>query len=220
MSKKVWIIGSGVLLVALLALSVAGAGVAFAQGPLPATGQGWQPAPVQGPPVPNPLRWLPGGDWVAFDAAAEALGMTPEDLFAQLHAGKTLDQIAEEQGVDMEEVRQAIQAARARASNRWQEFDALAEALSLTPEELFAQLHAGKTIPQIAEEQGMTMKEVQAALQAKRLEAQKDAILKAVEEDRLTQEEADWLIQGVEGGFFAKLRRFLSVRWRTPRSAL
>jgi hypothetical protein len=34
-----------------------------------------------------------------FDTAAEALGMTPEELFDEMRAGKNLTEIAEEQGI-------------------------------------------------------------------------------------------------------------------------
>ena len=41
---------------------------------------------------------------VAHEAIAAAFGMTPEELFAAQRAGKTIAQLAEEQGVDLETV--------------------------------------------------------------------------------------------------------------------
>ena len=41
-----------------------------------------------------------GGYGRGLDAAAEVLGMEPEDLIAELRGGKTLAEIAEERGVD------------------------------------------------------------------------------------------------------------------------
>ena len=42
------------------------------------------------------------------DAAAEALGMTPEDLSAEFRTGKTLTQVAVEKGIDPVVVQQTI----------------------------------------------------------------------------------------------------------------
>jgi lambda repressor-like predicted transcriptional regulator len=84
----------------------------------------------------------------------------------------------------------------------WTQFDAAAEALGLTPDELFAELHdAGKTLAEIAEEQGVDVEAVQDALNANRSESMKQAIQQAVEEGRLSQEQADWLLEGLEKGF-------------------
>jgi predicted DNA-binding protein YlxM (UPF0122 family) len=49
-----------------------------------------------------------GGPWGGLDAAAEVLGMEPEDLMAELGDGKTLTEIAEEQGVDPQAVEDAM----------------------------------------------------------------------------------------------------------------
>ena len=42
------------------------------------------------------------------DAAAEALGMTPEDLSAEFRAGKTVAQVAVEKGIDPLAVQRAV----------------------------------------------------------------------------------------------------------------
>ena len=84
----------------------------------------------------------------------------------------------------------------------WTQFDAAAEALGLTPNELFAELHdEGKTLAEIAEEKGVDMAAVQDALNASRAEAQRQAIQQAVEAGNLSQEQADWLLEGLEKGF-------------------
>lgn len=49
-----------------------------------------------------------GGPGGCLDAAAEVLGMEPEDLMAELREGKTLTEIAEEKGVDPQAVEDAI----------------------------------------------------------------------------------------------------------------
>jgi hypothetical protein len=84
----------------------------------------------------------------------------------------------------------------------WAEFDVAAEALGLTPNELFIELHdEGKTLSEVAEEQGVEIEAVQDALNASRAEAQRQAIEQAVEDGNLSQEQADWLLEGMELGF-------------------
>jgi len=49
-----------------------------------------------------------GGLWGGLDAAAQVLGMEPDDLMAELRDGKTLAEIAEEKGVDPQAVEDAM----------------------------------------------------------------------------------------------------------------
>lgn len=58
---------------------------------------------------------LCGCSWGAFDAAAEFLGLSPEGLFSELHAGKNLAEVAESQGRDLEELQDFMDTARAEA---------------------------------------------------------------------------------------------------------
>jgi hypothetical protein len=90
----------------------------------------------------------------------------------------------------------------------WTMFDTAAEALGLTPEELFAELHAGNTLEEIAEAQGVELEAVQEAMNAARAEAMRETIEQAVEDERITQEQADWLLEGLEQGFFPMGRGF------------
>jgi uncharacterized membrane protein len=84
----------------------------------------------------------------------------------------------------------------------WTEFDVAAEALGLTPNELFIELHdEGKTLTEIAEEQGVDIDAVQEALNASRAEAQRQSIEQAVEDGTMSQDQADWLLEGLEKGF-------------------
>src|SRR5512141_189906 len=97
-NKKSILIGG--LLVALLVAGVVGATSVYAQTP--------SNAPLQGRgPGGDGSRGGPG-----LDAAAKALGMTTDELKAELHSGKTLEQVAQEKGVDFADVQAAIQAAR------------------------------------------------------------------------------------------------------------
>lgn len=83
----------------------------------------------------------------------------------------------------------------------WESFDAMAEALNLTPTQLFEQLHEGKTLEEIAEAQGVDLDAVMEAAQAARIQEMKDAINQAVEDGQITQEQADWLLEGLDKGY-------------------
>jgi hypothetical protein len=99
-NKKTVLIGG--LLVMLLVVAVVGATSAYAQSSSDTLLHGRGPGGGRGPP---------GG--AGLEAAAEALGMTTDELTAALQSGKTLEQIAEDAGVAFEDVQAAIQAARA-----------------------------------------------------------------------------------------------------------
>jgi uncharacterized membrane protein len=144
MTKKRLVLLGGIALIVVLVASLAGAAFVFADEPTPT------------PEAPFGCRGrgfgLWGGSWTMFDTAAEALGLTPEEFFAELHAGKTLEEIAEAQGVELEAVQEAMNVARA--------------------------------------------------------DAMRDAIEQAVEDERITQEQADWLLEGLDRGFFPMGRGF------------
>jgi hypothetical protein len=124
----------GGLLVALLVIGVIGATNAYAQSPSSALLHGRGPGDGRGP--------LGGA---GLEAAADALGMTTDELTAALQSGKTLEQVAEEAGVDFADVQAAVQAARATEM--------------------------------------------------------RDRIQQAVDDGTITQENADWLLEGLDKGF-------------------
>lgn len=80
----------------------------------------------------------------------------------------------------------------------WQ---SLAEQLGMTVDELHAELKAGKTIAELAEEKGVD-------LQATQVEAMKERIQQAIEDGRMTQEQADWMLEGLEQGLIPMGRGF------------
>jgi hypothetical protein len=90
----------------------------------------------------------------------------------------------------------------------WTMFDTAAEALGLTPGELFGELHGGKSLDEVAEAQGVEMETVQEALSAAREAAMRDAIAQAVEDGNMSQEQADWLLEGLDNGFMPHGRGF------------
>jgi len=102
-------------------------------------------------------------------------------------------------------------------SDRWTMFDTAAEALGLTPEGLFTELHSGKSLEEIAEAQGVEMEAVQDALHAAQAKARQEAIKQAVEDGKMSQEQADWLLEGLEQGFFPGGRGLgFGGRWGNP----
>jgi hypothetical protein len=151
--KKKMLLLSGAALIVLVLAGLAGATFVSAQEPTPTPTVpfGWRGA-GRGWGGRGGFGWAGGGDWTMFDTAAEALGLTPVELFTELHAGKTLEEIAEAKGVDIETVYDAMDAVRA--------------------------------------------------------EAQKQAIEQAVEDGKISQEHADWMLEGLEKGFFPGGRGF------------
>ncbi len=93
----------------------------------------------------------------------------------------------------------------------------MAEALGLTPEALFSELHAGKTLEEIAEAQGVDIQTVQEAIQSVRVKAMKEAIEQAVADGKMTQEQADWLLEGIEKGYMPMGRGWWGPMGRGPR---
>jgi len=87
-------------------------------------------------------------------------------------------------------------------------FDAVAEALGLDPTGLFTELHAGKSVAEIAEEQGVELKEIQDVVQNARVEARKEAIEQAVEDGGLSEEQGEWMLEGLEEGYVPGGRSF------------
>ncbi len=149
---KMWKI-AGIAVVVVLAASLVSGTLAFAQTEDPATGADGQteqtaPAPTWGLGGPRGGRMGhgPGLSQVGLEAAAEALGMTADALSAQLWGGMTLADLADEAGVDLQDVRDAVEAANQAAT--------------------------------------------------------RDAIEQAVEDGDLTREHADWLLEGLDNGYW------------------
>lgn len=72
--------------------------------------------------------------------------------------------------------------------------DDMAKALGLTPDQLKSEFQSGKKLPQIIADQGLTPEQ----FHQKMLEIKKEALAKAVSEGKLTQEQADKIIQKME----------------------
>src|SRR5688572_30148456 len=76
-----------------------------------------------------------------------------------------------------------------------------AEALDMTTDELINELQSGKTLEELANEAGVDIQVVQDAIQAAHEEQLRARIEQAVSEGAMTQEKADWLLEGLEKGF-------------------
>ncbi len=137
-------------------------------------------------------------DKEAYDQAlADALGISVEDLLAARETAKaTLVQQAVAEGKLTQEQADAILSGEGLRSlgpivDKEVIQTAVANALGISVDELEAIRAEGKSLPQIAEELGVEMSAVQEAVQAARAEA----LQQAVAEGKITQEQADWLLE-------------------------
>jgi uncharacterized protein YidB (DUF937 family) len=183
MKNKMSILIAG-LLAALLVVGVIGATHAFAQGSYDLMQHG------RGPGLGQAER----------EAAAKVLGMTADELSTALQSGKTLEQLATEKGVDFQTVLDAIRAVRPLKLGTV-ELEAAAKALNMTTDELTAAFQSSKTLEQIATDQGVEIEDVRAAVQAAHASELRERITQAVEDGTITQENADWLLEGLDKGF-------------------
>jgi hypothetical protein len=79
--------------------------------------------------------------------------------------------------------------------------EAAAKALGMTADELSTQLWGGRTLADLAKEKGVDLQTVRDAVDAGCQQATRDAIEQAVKDGRLSREQADWLLQGLEKGW-------------------
>jgi hypothetical protein len=79
---------------------------------------------------------------------------------------------------------------------------AAAEALGMTADELSTQLWAGESLADLAEAAGVDLADLQAAVTAACQQATRDAVEQAVTDGTLTRAHADWLLEGLDQGFW------------------
>ncbi len=77
------------------------------------------------------------------------------------------------------------------------EQELVAKVLGMTADELASELKAGKTLTEIAEARGMDAEKLQKAIASER-------VRQAVENGEMTQEQADWLLKGIEQGYMGR----------------
>jgi hypothetical protein len=71
----------------------------------------------------------------------------------------------------------------------------------MTTDELITALQGGKTLEQIAQEKGVDYASIQTAIQEKQQAEFRTRIQQAVTDGTMTQEKADWLLEGLDKGF-------------------
>lgn len=81
-------------------------------------------------------------------------------------------------------------------------FEAAAQALGMSTEDLRIQLWGGRTLAELADTAGVDLKDVYTAVRSACEKPIREAIAKAVENGRITQEEADWLLEGLDKGYW------------------
>ena len=79
--------------------------------------------------------------------------------------------------------------------------EAVADVLNMSTDEVTAALKEGITLPELAEEAGVDMQEIKDALNTLREEAMREHIAQALENGEMSQEKADWLLEGLDKGF-------------------
>lgn len=81
------------------------------------------------------------------------------------------------------------------------ELQAAADTLGMTTDELSAEIQNGKTLQDLADAAGVDLQVVQDAIKAAHAEEMRQRIEQAVTDGTMTQEKADWLLEGLEKGF-------------------
>jgi len=81
------------------------------------------------------------------------------------------------------------------------ELEAAANALNMTTADLTTALQSGKTLEQLAQEANVDIQTVKDAIQAAHAAEMRTRIQQAVTDGTITQENADWLLEGLDKGF-------------------
>jgi hypothetical protein len=82
-----------------------------------------------------------------------------------------------------------------------EELEAAAEVLGMTSDEVASALQSGKTLLDLADEAGVDIADVQAAIQAVHIAEARERIAQAVQDGNMTQAQADWMLQGLNNGY-------------------
>jgi len=81
------------------------------------------------------------------------------------------------------------------------ELEAAAKILGMTTDEVQSALQGGKTLQDLADEKGVGIADVQAAIQAVHVAEARERIAQAVEDGTMTQAQADWMLEGIDNGY-------------------
>lgn len=116
-----------------------------------------------------------------FDKVAEHFNISTEDLQAELDSGKTLRDVAIENGMTQEDVKK-IRQKKVKNHRKHVLKEQISETLGMTKEELLAEKEAGKTLRQIAEETGANLEELKGLFHTFRMPVQLHFISEATGE--------------------------------------
>jgi hypothetical protein len=81
------------------------------------------------------------------------------------------------------------------------ELEAAAKVLGMTTDELSTALQSGKTLEQLAQDANVDVQDVKDAIQAAHATEMRSRIQQALDDGTITQENADWLLEGLDKGF-------------------
>lgn len=81
------------------------------------------------------------------------------------------------------------------------ELEAAAKVLGMTTNELTTALKSGKTLEQLATDKKVDIQKVKDAIQAAHVTEMKTNIQQAVKDGKITQANADWLLEGLDKGY-------------------
>ena len=81
------------------------------------------------------------------------------------------------------------------------ELEAAAKVLGMTTDELSTALQSGKTLEQLAQGANLDVQDVKDAIQAAHVTEMRSRIQQALDDGTITQENADWLLEGLDKGF-------------------
>ena len=81
------------------------------------------------------------------------------------------------------------------------ELEAAAKVLGMTTDELSTALKDGKTLADLATAANVDIQDVQDAINAAHTEEMRTQIAQSVSDGTMTQEKADWLLEGLDKGF-------------------
>ena len=81
------------------------------------------------------------------------------------------------------------------------ELEAAAKVLGMTADELSSAMQSGKTLEDLATSAGVDIQDVQDAISAARVEDMRTQIAQAVTDGTMTQDKADWLLEGLDKGY-------------------
>ena len=178
---------AGVTAIVVVALAVLGVTLAFAQQPTPTDNPWW-----------NTMRSMMHGQGGMMGGRAIQNGGL--EWMRQMH-----NQMSQNGGMD-EMHRLMTENGGMGAMHEWMHQSGgmhetvcadLAEQLGLTSDELTAQVNSGKTLSQIAEEKGVTVKDLAVTMET----AMKAGLEQAVKDGALTQEQADLMLKNMEGQY-------------------